>query len=371
MVAPASTSWLDPFLDDWRPGSGEPREIREPATGRPLLTIAQSTVDDVAEAARRAKAAQPAWAETSYDERARILRRAAEIYEAHRPEFGSWTQRETGAVHGKMHHEQNFAVGELHAAATMPFAAVRPARAERRPGAALDAPPGPGRRHRRDHAVELPERAGHARRRAGPRPGQRRRSSSPTRRRRSAAAPCSRRCSARPACPTGCSRSSSATPRSARRIVTDPNVDPDLFTGSTEAGRRVGALAGERLKRVTLELGGNNAFVVLDDADLEAAASAGAFASFQFQGQVCFADGPPHRPSQRRRRLRRACSPRRRSGSASATRSARRSTSARSSTSSSSRGSTASSGARSTRARGSSPAASTTACSTARPSSPT
>ena len=74
-------------------------------------------------------------------------------------------------------------------------------------------------------------------------------------------------------------------------IVTDPNLTRIFFTGSTEAGRRVGALAGERLKRVSLELGGNNAFVVLDDADIEAAASAGAFASFQFQGQVCFATG--------------------------------------------------------------------------------
>ena len=73
--------------------------------------------------------------------------------------------------------------------------------------------------------------------------------------------------------------------------MTDPNLTRIFFTGSTEAGRRVGALAGERLKRVSLELGGNNAFVVLDDADIEAAASAGAFASFQFQGQVCFATG--------------------------------------------------------------------------------
>jgi benzaldehyde dehydrogenase (NAD) len=74
-------------------------------------------------------------------------------------------------------------------------------------------------------------------------------------------------------------------------IVTDPNVDVVSFTGSTAAGRRVGELAGQRLKKVSLELGGNNAFVVLDDADLEAAASAGAYASFQFQGQVCFAAG--------------------------------------------------------------------------------
>jgi benzaldehyde dehydrogenase (NAD) len=45
------------------------------------------------------------------------------------------------------------------------------------------------------------------------------------------------------------------------------------------------------LKKVSLELGGNNAFIVLDDADLDAAAAAGAFSSFQFQGQVCFAAG--------------------------------------------------------------------------------
>jgi benzaldehyde dehydrogenase (NAD) len=74
-------------------------------------------------------------------------------------------------------------------------------------------------------------------------------------------------------------------------IVTDSNVTRVSFTGSTAAGRRVGALAGERLKKVSLELGGNNALVVLEDADLDAAASAGAYASFQFQGQVCFATG--------------------------------------------------------------------------------
>ncbi|HEU5326215.1 MAG TPA: aldehyde dehydrogenase family protein, partial [Candidatus Limnocylindria bacterium] len=63
------------------------------------------------------------------------------------------------------------------------------------------------------------------------------------------------------------------------------------FTGSTEVGRHVGSLAGGLLKKVSLELGGNNAFIVCDDADLDAAASAGAYSSFQFQGQVCFAVG--------------------------------------------------------------------------------
>jgi benzaldehyde dehydrogenase (NAD) len=48
------------------------------------------------------------------------------------------------------------------------------------------------------------------------------------------------------------------------------------FTGSTAVGREVGAAAGRALKRVSLELGGNNALIVLDDADLEVASSSGA-----------------------------------------------------------------------------------------------
>jgi benzaldehyde dehydrogenase (NAD) len=74
-------------------------------------------------------------------------------------------------------------------------------------------------------------------------------------------------------------------------LVTDRNVSVVSFTGSTAVGRRVGQLAGGLLKKVSLELGGNNAFIVFDDADLDAAAAAGAFSAFQFQGQVCFAAG--------------------------------------------------------------------------------
>jgi benzaldehyde dehydrogenase (NAD) len=74
-------------------------------------------------------------------------------------------------------------------------------------------------------------------------------------------------------------------------LITHPDVGMVSFTGSTEVGRRVGSIAGGLLKRVSLELGGNNPLIVLDDADVAAAASAGAYSSFQFQGQVCFATG--------------------------------------------------------------------------------
>jgi benzaldehyde dehydrogenase (NAD) len=63
------------------------------------------------------------------------------------------------------------------------------------------------------------------------------------------------------------------------------------FTGSTAAGRKVGELAGRHLKRVHLELGGNSAMVVLDDADLDLAVGAAAFGSFLHQGQICMTTG--------------------------------------------------------------------------------
>jgi len=72
-------------------------------------------------------------------------------------------------------------------------------------------------------------------------------------------------------------------------LVTDPRVDKISFTGSTAAGRRIGALCGERIARCTLELGGKSAAVILDDADIESAAFALAMAGCQANGQVCAA----------------------------------------------------------------------------------
>ena len=74
-------------------------------------------------------------------------------------------------------------------------------------------------------------------------------------------------------------------------IVADPHVRVISFTGSTAAGRKVGETAARHLKRAHLELGGNSALVILDDADLALAASAGAFGSFLHQGQICMTTG--------------------------------------------------------------------------------
>ena len=61
------------------------------------------------------------------------------------------------------------------------------------------------------------------------------------------------------------------------------------FTGSKPVGKGIGRIAGEGLKKSALELGGNNVFVVLDDADIDKAVDGAVFGRFLHQGQVCMA----------------------------------------------------------------------------------
>src|SRR3954453_11085780 len=70
-------------------------------------------------------------------------------------------------------------------------------------------------------------------------------------------------------------------------LVENPAVRRINFTGSTETGRRLAEAAGRHLKRVLLELGGQNPLIVLADADLEYAVNAAAFGAFMHQGQIC------------------------------------------------------------------------------------
>jgi betaine-aldehyde dehydrogenase len=72
-------------------------------------------------------------------------------------------------------------------------------------------------------------------------------------------------------------------------LVRHPDVDKVAFTGSTAAGRRIAAICGEQLKRVSLELGGKSAAIVLDDADLEKTVEGLRFASLMNSGQACVA----------------------------------------------------------------------------------
>ncbi|MBL7491158.1 aldehyde dehydrogenase [Frankia sp. AgB1.9] len=80
-----------------------------------------------------------------------------------------------------------------------------------------------------------------------------------------------------------------AGPASSELLVTHPGIDKIAFTGSTAVGKRIAGLAGAQLKRVTLELGGKSAAIVLDDIDLPTAMARLTMVSLFLSGQFCVA----------------------------------------------------------------------------------
>ena len=72
-------------------------------------------------------------------------------------------------------------------------------------------------------------------------------------------------------------------------IIDDPRIKGVALTGSVEAGKRVAGRAGQNLKKSTMELGGSDAFIVLEDADLEATVKWAVWAKMNNTGQCCVA----------------------------------------------------------------------------------
>jgi benzaldehyde dehydrogenase (NAD) len=277
------------FSGGWRPSSGGIAEVREPATGGTLARIGIADVRDVAAAARTAFNAQPAWAETPYQERARIFREAARLVRANADELRLWIVRETGGVPGKADTELAMAEGILNQAAALvtepqglvlPGSAARISMARRIPlgvvgviapfnfplilairavapalalGNTVVLKPDPQTAVSGGFLIaRLLEEAG---------------------------------------LPSGVLHVLPGGADVGEAMCVDPHVAMIAFTGSTPAGRRVGALAGQHLKKVSLELGGKNSLIILDDADVDIAASNARWGAWLHQGQICMTAG--------------------------------------------------------------------------------
>ncbi len=89
--------------------------------------------------------------------------------------------------------------------------------------------------------------------------------------------------------PTGVFRTLMIRADQVARVIDDPRVHAVTLTGSEPAGRRVAAEAGAQIKKTVLELGGSDAFVVLEDADLDLAVQQGVASRFLNAGQSCIA----------------------------------------------------------------------------------
>src|SRR5580704_6051882 len=277
------------YSGGWVDGGSGDAPVTEPATGAELGRNGIATPDDVARAAQLAAAAQPAWAATPHTERSALLRRAADLWLANAPDIEWWGIRESGKIPPAMGFETHVATQEIYEAATLPSRAYgellpseqpRLSFAERVPvGVVGVIAPFNFPQILAIRSVAPALALGNA---VVLKPDPR-------------TAVCGGVVLARvfeeAGLPEGLLHVLPGGPDVGEALVTDPRVGVISFTGSTAAGRKVGALAGQHLKRVHLELGGNSALIVLDDADLDKAASAGAWGSFLHQGQICMTTG--------------------------------------------------------------------------------
>src|SRR3954468_12658786 len=253
----------------WQEGHGGTYAVVEPATGDELGTMGNADAEDVAEAAASAAEAQREWAALPHTARAAVLRRAGDLWSEHADEIRDWNVREVGAIPPMADFAMHVAAEECYQAPPLPGPPM---------GQLL-----PSEQPRLSMARQLP--AGVVAvispfnvpiilgiRSVAPalalgnavllKPDPRTAVTGGT---------VMVRIFEEAGLPAGVLQMLPGGKDVGEALVTDPGIRVISFTGSTAVGRRVGELAGRHLKRAHLELGGNSALLVLDDADVDAA----------------------------------------------------------------------------------------------------
>jgi benzaldehyde dehydrogenase (NAD) len=284
----ADLRWQGRVFDgSWIASRAGTHEVLEPATGKVLGVAGLGNAADVEVAAARAALAQKSWARVPERERAAILRTAASHLEQDAAALSRIVARESGGILPKGQHELREAIAILHSAAGL---ALQPR------GEVLSNPPG-----RLSYARRVPRGV----------VGVISPFNFPLILAIRAVAPALAtgnavvlkpdpqtclsggvmiaRALEEAGLPPGVLQLLPGGPEAGEALCLSRHIHMIQFTGSTAVGRRVAELAGRTLKKVSLELGGNNALIVLDDADLELAVNNAAWGAFLHQGQICMA----------------------------------------------------------------------------------
>ena len=271
----------------WRPWRSF--ESLNPSTGEVIETFPRSTAADVDRAVDTAREAWESWRLVPAPERGNILFRFAQLLEQHKPELSELMTREMGKVKAE-------AGGDVQEAIDMSyymggegrrlFGHTTPSELRDKFMMSVRMPVG---RRRRDHAVELPDRDPGLEALPGARLRQHRRAEA-GRGHAAARAAVRRRCCTRPVCRRDVVQIVHGLGEEAGdALVRHPDVPVITFTGSRETGILVTKNAADQLKHVHLELGGKNAIIVMDDADLDLAVDGIVWSAFGTAGQRCTA----------------------------------------------------------------------------------
>ncbi len=273
----------------WAKGGAGNRSVVEPATGDIIGNFGVASIEDVTRAAEIAGSAQKSWEAVSYEEKSAIMRRAGKIIEDNADVLTNWIIRESGSSKGKAGFEIHLVAGEFYAAGSIAMASYGQLLRSGRPrlSFARRIPVGtvgvispfnfPAILSVRSVAPALA--LGNAV------------ILKPDLRTAVSGGLMLAEILQEAGLPDGLFHVIPGGADIGSALVVEPSVRVISFTGSTNAGRMVGELGAKHLKRVHLELGGNNAMIVMSDVDVPAAASAGAWGSFLHQGQICMTTG--------------------------------------------------------------------------------
>lgn len=276
------------FTGDWILSSNT-LNVMEPATGETLSEVGIATADEMYSACQRASEAQQEWVNVPPRDKAALFHKAAAFLQENFDELALYIARETGGIIPKGQHEVKEAIVILQLAAnmalepnglTLPSTPGRMSYATRKPigvigvispfnfplilsirsiapalatGNAVVTKPDPQTPVTGGFILALAlEAAGF---------------------------------------PKGLFQVLPGAVEAGEALCAAPEVGMVAFTGSTAAGRKVGEACGRNLKKVSLELGGKSSLIILEDADLDVAASNIAWGAFFHQGQICMASG--------------------------------------------------------------------------------
>ncbi|WP_150303166.1 4-hydroxybenzaldehyde dehydrogenase [Pseudomonas saliphila] len=283
---------LQPIAGKWREGrAGRNLDVTDPFTGESLLKLPMASREDLDEAFRSAQQAQTEWAAMGPSARGQVMRRAVEIFDERKDEIVSWLIREAGSTRIKAEIEWGSA-----RAITLESASL------------------PGRVHGRILPSDVPNKESRVYRAPLGVVGVISPWNFPLHLSARSVSPALALGNAvviKPASDTpvtgglllahifeeaGLPAGVLSVLVGAGSEIGDAFVEHPVpsfisFTGSTPVGRNIGRIAsgGEHLKHVALELGGNSPFVVLADADVDAAVNAAVVGKFLHQGQICMA----------------------------------------------------------------------------------
>jgi benzaldehyde dehydrogenase (NAD) len=269
---------------------GRRAPVTDKGTGEELAQAGVASEADVDRAVRSAREAQPGWAALGFDERAGLLRRVARLLEDRAEEMSALIVRETGGIPGKAGYEVGAAQGELYEAAALASRAtaeVLPSHNTGKLSLVQRVPVGvvaaitPW-----NFPVVLGFRVVAPALALGNTVVLKPAPDTPI-----TGALLIAELFAEAGAPPGVIHALPGDDDTGRKLVAHPGVNMIHFTGSSEVGREIAIQAAGDFKRVSLELGGNNAFVVLDDADVDEAAMVGAWSAFHYSGQTCITAG--------------------------------------------------------------------------------